>query len=156
MSHNISGVVSAGRFCGLAEYDTAAHELRGGYKLIFMDHHYTEYWAKKLSIAGSLELPASMDPILLPYDRVIAELLKRTTHTPRFAIVWTEYFGGVGDQRAAAYEGEVLLECDGTINSALRQLGASRGEHRDEFDALGLQHIRGNPDAVTQAWTKYP
>ena len=72
-----------------------------------------------------------------------------------FAIVWTEYFGGVGDQRAAAYRGESLLECDGTINSALRRLGVERGQHHDEFAALGLQHIRSIPVAVTRLWADY-
>lgn len=156
MGHNIAGVISAGEFSGLNEYETNAVKLARGYSLVFMDHHYTEHWAHKLGVVGRLELPSVMkDPMLLPYERVIVELLRRTCTADTFAIVWTEYFGGVGDQRGAAYKGTMLLESDGTINGALQRLGVFRGEHQDEFDVLGLQHIRSNPYKTSEAWTKY-
>ena len=69
-----------------------------------------------------------------------------------FAYIETEYCGGEGVQSAGVWRGEGVeltprqQESD-VVNEALRLLGASRGDHHDEFDAIGLGRHR-----ATEAW----
>ncbi|TDB91613.1 hypothetical protein E1264_01290 [Actinomadura sp. KC216] len=71
------------------------------------------------------------------------------------AYVEAEYFGGTGSQVAQVWdgggivlgpvrvdEGERWSEAGSPISQALRRLGAGRGEHFDEFDAVGLGRHR--------------
>ena len=76
------------------------------------------------------------------------------------AYVEADYFGGVGEQRAAVWDAGRLslgplykgvdeaFPAEGSpISQALRYLGVQRGEHYDEFDAVGLLRHRR-----TEAW----
>lgn len=71
------------------------------------------------------------------------------------AYVEAEYFGGAGTQSAQVWEGgETVLgplhvdedepvPADGSpISQALRRLGVLKGDHFDEFDAVGLGRHR--------------
>jgi hypothetical protein len=75
------------------------------------------------------------------------------------AYVEAEFFGGVGEQRAAVWvdgalperslhvaPGESLPDQGSPISQALRQLGVVRGTSVDEFDAVGLQRHRYTED----------
>ncbi|MEU8412035.1 hypothetical protein AB0C24_04570 [Amycolatopsis japonica] len=75
------------------------------------------------------------------------------------AYVEAEYFGGAGTQFAQVWEGgETVLgplhvdedepdPADGSpISQALRRLGALKGDHFDEFDAVGLGRHRDTDD----------
>ena len=127
LGHNISAVIIRGdaELDLLLDYDTVGFAIGQGLSLVWMDHIYTGYWARRLGIEGTLPLPESIDePQLLPHDAVIAELVRVAAGDgARFAVVWTDYFGGVGEQLAAAYIGDQVIETDGTINGALRACG---------------------------------
>lgn len=64
------------------------------------------------------------------------------------AYVETDYFGGAGVQGAAAWVGgkpvlaPSLDEAPGPINTALRAIGLTPEQGRDEFDTLGLGDVR--------------
>jgi hypothetical protein len=74
---------------------------------------------------------------------IVAEL---SVHGP-VAYVETEYFGGVGEQVATAFDDRVrILEC-GSVNNALRAIGVRAAPGRDEWDTLGLSAHRHMPDA---------
>ena len=73
------------------------------------------------------------------------------------AYVEAEYFGGVGEQRAAVWadeavvlgplhapEGRPFPSAGSPISQALRRLGAMAGAAEDEFSAVGLDRHRGN------------
>lgn len=75
------------------------------------------------------------------------------------AYVEADYFGGTGTQSALAWEsGKVIIgplrvavgepsPVDGSpISRALRHLGVARGDHFDEFDAVGLGRHRDTGD----------
>jgi hypothetical protein len=160
VGHNISGVIVKGGVleAALADYDTSAVELLGDLTLVWMDIHYTEYWRHRLGIPERLPLPTSItDQAADPDDAVIAELIRCVAVTPEapFAVVWTDYFGGVGDQRAAVYRRTGVIETDGTINGALRALGVSAGPGVDEFDTVGLSKFRHIPDDLLDRWEAY-
>jgi len=81
-----------------------------------------------------------------------------SAHGP-VAYVEAEYFGGTGEQSAMVWDaGQVVLghlhlaekasvPAVGTpISQALRRLGVAKGDHQDEFDAVGLGRHRDTED----------
>jgi hypothetical protein len=80
------------------------------------------------------------------------------------AYVEADYFGGSGTQSAQVWDGgQAVLgplhlaegkpsPADGSpISQALRQLGVAKGEHFDEFDAVGLGRHRDTDDWLPPA-----
>ncbi|MEM1181530.1 MAG: hypothetical protein AAGM22_24515 [Acidobacteriota bacterium] len=68
-----------------------------------------------------------------------------------YAVIETDYFGGVGEQAAVIYLGEETVFGPergpvGAINKALRRLGVRRTLARDEFDTVGLGNMRRSSD----------
>lgn len=66
--------------------------------------------------------------------------------------VEAEYFGGDGVQASIAWEATLQatrpLVHASAINSALQFLGVKVGDHRDEFDAIGLGKHRDTNDWI--------
>ncbi|MFI5525724.1 hypothetical protein [Streptomyces platensis] len=102
---------------------------------------------------GFWRLPAGFDT-----------LLARWSAAGPIAYVEAEYFGGVGEQRAAVWaDGALALgpldeptkkqfsQAVSPISQALRRLGARRslGEGEDEFAAVGLDRHRNNDDWIS-------
>lgn len=86
-------------------------------------------------------------------SKVIALLMDASKEDP-VAYVETEYFGGEGDQGAVvAREGKVVFgpaAGNGSINAALRLIGAKKATEHDEFDEVGLGRFRRNEDWIEQ------
>ncbi|RSN33590.1 hypothetical protein DL990_16690 [Amycolatopsis sp. WAC 01416] len=86
------------------------------------------------------------------FDRLLAECSRRGA----VAYVEAEYFGGTGTQSAQVWDsGETVFgpqhqaegESGGSpISQALRWLGVVKGDHFDEFDAVGLGRHRDTDD----------
>jgi hypothetical protein len=77
--------------------------------------------------------------------------LEQLSVTGRVAYIETEYFGGVGAQAAAVWDGGKIIfgprQADiGPINDALRVLGITRTQTQDEFDVAGLGRHRQTED----------
>ena len=108
-----------------------------------------------VTVAGAFELdgfwkaPAGFD-----------EALAACSMTGPVAYVKADFFGGAGTQAAQVWDGgEVVLGplqlaegepwsvAGSPVSQALRRLGAVRGNHVDEFDAVGLGRHRH-----TQHW----
>jgi hypothetical protein len=99
---------------------------------------------------------------LAPFTKAPAgfdRLLAACSATGPVAYVEAEFFGGVGTQTAQVWQaGKVVLgplhlaegaspPPTGTpISRALRQLGATREDHYDEFDSVGLGRHRDTED----------
>ena len=71
------------------------------------------------------------------------------------AYIETEYWAGEGEQAALLWErGEIVYgpvkAALGPINDVLRRMGVERGDHHDEFDAVGLGLYRDNEDWIEQ------
>ncbi|MCA9315223.1 MAG: hypothetical protein KDB73_07010 [Planctomycetes bacterium] len=88
-------------------------------------------------------------------------VLARLSEVSPIAYVYTEYFGGVGEQAGVAFvrgeavtrgggRGRVLpwSSSIGPINEALAAIGVVREGSHDEFDAVGLRHYRQTDDWV--------
>lgn len=63
-----------------------------------------------------------------------------------YAIICTDYFGGVGTQWAGVFVGKKLINTEYTINKALSILGVKTQPNFDEFDTVGLSSPRHNPE----------
>jgi hypothetical protein len=105
-------------------------------------------------------VPLSQSLVLLPLSDLPPEsVISEWSSRGPVALVAAEFFGGAGSQRAQVWEqgrsvlGPLVLEEDDTapdvtpIALALRRLGVEKGEHHDEFDAVGLGRHR-----TTSAW----
>ncbi|MEV3857884.1 hypothetical protein AB0J38_26595 [Streptomyces sp. NPDC050095] len=88
-------------------------------------------------------------------------LLAQWSSAGPVAYVEAEYFGGVGEQRAAVWaEGSLALgpldepekrwfsRAVSPISQALRRLGARKSLGEDEFGAVGLDRHRNNEDWI--------
>jgi len=124
-----------------------------GLSLVYITHYVTAYWQARRSLSGHLVTPPSF-PATFPRDRVLHEIAADLTGVPDplYALVMTEYWGGVGEQWAAAYRVPGLEPVvAGSINEALRVLGVTTaaGEY-DEFDTVGLGGVRSTPEHLSR------
>lgn len=86
---------------------------------------------------------------------VLAELAKRISKNTdvEFALIETDYFGGIGNQFASVYT-NVSNEWH-TINQVLKHLGVGRKDQLDEFDTVGLGSIRSRPDELFENYADF-
>lgn len=99
-------------------------------------------------IAETTTLPRSpRDERFVHFGSVLPAILAELSMHGPVAYVETDYFGGVGEQVATAFDRRVrILEC-GRVNEALRAIGVRAAHGRDEWDTLGLSGHRRMPDA---------
>lgn len=89
----------------------------------------------------------------------LGSMLATCSESGPVAYVEADFFGGVGTQSAQVWDrGKVVLgplrvaeeepdpAAGSPISQALRQLGVARGNHFDEFDAVGLGRHRRTED----------
>ena len=149
MAHCISAVILKGHFdLEIAKfYDLLGINLSFDLTMFPIDHYYTACWAKIINVSG--QLPGSKPRnLIFPCDLVIAHLMMRIAQTtePVYAIIETDYFGGIGEQWALVYRGICLANDDITqISPALRFLGVKHQNGMDEFDTVGLANHRSMP-----------
>ncbi|MFE1592053.1 hypothetical protein [Nocardia sp. NPDC058705] len=121
--------------------------LRNELTLFPLTHEYTAYWQATQGVAEQIERSPDM-PRLFPTEgvvRVIAADLTARSH-PSFALVYTDYFAGVGDQWAATCVAGGAIRSVSTINAALRMIGVTATAGLDEFDTIGLGRHRSTPE----------
>lgn len=151
MAHCITAILIRDRFDEEAalRYDLRPVALEQSITLFHITHYYSAYWQSVLRTPGSLDVPVECFKQLLPNEPVLRAMVAEITGRaePTFAILVTDYFGGVGDQCACAFEGERRVTSDrATINEALVVLGVKRRDGLDEFDAIGLGGHRESPE----------
>jgi hypothetical protein len=110
------------------------------------------------AVVEMVALGPKPDRLLDPARRVAPPLAARLAELSRrgpIAYVEAEFFGGSGVQASLVWSGRTivlgpLIETEETwpggseaaINQALRLLGVSKGQHFDEFEAVGLDRHR--------------
>lgn len=151
MGHNISAIIVKGT-CDKRvadQLDLIGIPLGFDLTLFHIDCHYSEYWQDRLKTQGVLKVNAR-SPVPFPRESVIGTLVSKLTHhkTCQYAIIATDYFGGIGSQFANAYLGHEVIDKEvTTINQALQVLGVIPTDSRvDEFDTVGLGKYRSAPD----------
>jgi hypothetical protein len=143
MSHSISAAIVRGETDGevVRELDVKLVPFTPELKLVALEAGYCDHWAAKLDLPGLV----AEEPLL--NTRFVHYLLDKASPGSRFALIETEYCGGLGEQAAAVYEGgECLMAPEraegGPINRALRLLGVQARPGRDEFDTVELVRFR--------------
>lgn len=149
MGHSITAIILKGEFDKdkAKGFDLLHTSLDFGLSLFHIDHYYSACWQHKLNTSGQLAL-SNIDCIIFPREIAISEIIKNisSSENPEYAIILTDYVGGVGNQYA-----NVFVNSDNanrnitTINQALRHLGVRAKNGIDEFDTLGLDKIRSQP-----------
>ncbi|MEM8695864.1 MAG: hypothetical protein AAGE05_07550 [Pseudomonadota bacterium] len=151
MGHSISGVIAPkDTLAGLSgTFGTLRYaELEQGFAFLPLDDSDLG-GIIDFDLADSIGRFGYLTPALLA-------LLEKASTTGGLAYVETEYFGGMGNQGAAAFlDGSVALEPEvgiGSINKALAVLGAKMTSGSfDLFDAIGLDRYRSNRRAQLMA-----
>jgi hypothetical protein len=79
----------------------------------------------------------------LPLEYCFVEKESSIKEGCHYLKIYTDYFGGIGEQSSELYlNGEKLFEYH-TINEGLRKIGVIKG-YSDEFDAINLGNYRSN------------
>lgn len=150
MGHNIKALILKGGYdkTKVTKYDLVPIDLNEeGITMFHITDEYVEYWQHIIINGVSLNSLDTLYPTLFPYSKVLNHIMKQVSSTTcLFAVIQTEYFGGMGEQYACVYEGETIVPMKGTtINEALQLLGVLRLQDLDEFDTLGLSNYRRTP-----------
>ena len=147
MAHHISAILLHGQYDTdkAANFDLKSIPLEFGITMFPLDSNYCDHWAEKLDVKGLL----SERPML--NCKVAHHMINAISDAPLFAVIETDYFGGVGDQAAALYQGssELMQPTSapvGPINEALKKLGIVARSPLDEFDTIGLGNYRNFDD----------
>lgn len=152
MGHNITALILKGKYDKeiAKNYDLVSKEIGFNLTLFHVDHYYSAYWQFKFGLKEYLKTPPT-NYMIFPTELALAEIMKKisTNNDIEFAIISTDYFGGMGSQFASVYKNETLAsESITTISKALEFLGVKREKGLDEFDTVGLGNIRSQPDIL--------
>jgi hypothetical protein len=146
MGHHISAALLKGLFDTkiARDFRLTPRALPQDVTLFPLHYLYSDHWTERLGLEG----PHADHPLL--DGPVVHYLMKRIVNQPFFAVVETNYFGGLGTQSAAVYHGDLVVMPPtlgrGTINQALRHLGVQPQKGADEFDTVGLGNYRDFDD----------
>ena len=135
MGHNITAIITQPPFKDevARKYDLPVIFLPQDFVLIGLEAAHSDHWTEELG----LDYGENTDIIL---DCPVTHHFAREMRLSRYAIIHTDYFGGIGTQFAVVYEqGKVIMETrEGGINAALRRMGVWKMGDLDEFDSIHL------------------
>jgi hypothetical protein len=148
MGHHITALLIKSPFDAAAaqRFDLLPVALTSTLTMFHIDHYYSAYWQSVCGTKGFLDAPLAP---LFPSELVMLAIVRELTGQlePHFAIIRTDYFGGLGEQWAAAYQGERWMTRDNdSINHALAALGVTASPGLDAFDTVGLGRHRSSPE----------
>ncbi len=118
----------------------------GAYVILPLDYRHADIWEKRLGLFSQTERPIAL-------DRDIVHFFARELAMADYVLIDTDYFGGVGEQRAVLYKnGQALFasQAPDAINQVLRRWGVKAENGKDEFDTLGLGKYRFFSDLFDQ------
>ncbi|WNO10621.1 hypothetical protein [Teredinibacter sp. KSP-S5-2] len=147
MGHRIEAIVAKGELdkelLSKFELPCVIHE---GFSIVGLDAGHSDHWAEKLSIPNE-----NSGNIIL--NCPVTHYFAKELGLKEYAIIFTDYFGGFGEQYATVYSaGKVAMEeMEGGINQALRTIGVFKKGGLDEFDTICLGRYR----SFHEHFTKY-
>ncbi len=115
--------------------------IEGRHVIIALNYNHSDFWAKRHGLES-----CSLSKII--HDNPVTFDFARRLGISRFALIQTDYFGGIGEQYATVYDqGQRVLEAtEGSVNSALKAIGVTEANGLDAFDTIGLQQYRDFSD----------
>jgi hypothetical protein len=152
MGHHIQAIVGSKHVLDILQQRFGLSTVVGLNQGLFMLPMLEEFYEALPSAIDTLAWEGEFHFRFL--DAKVVALLIDASKKDAVAYVETEYFGGDGDQGAiVAREGKIVFgpaEGGGSINAALRMIGAKKESAHDEFDAVGLGRFRSNEDWIKQ------
>lgn len=105
--------------------------------IVALDPSHADFWDEKLGFNYERKSEILMDTACTHH--LVNEL-----GLSKFAIIFTDYFGGAGEQEAAVYENgvQIMPPTKDGINRALKMLGVQKNRTNDEFDSINLGKYR--------------
>ncbi len=149
MGHQITAIVTAQSIDEdrAREFDLPVF-VEHGYTIVGLDVAHTDYWTDRLN------LPYTDDNSAIILDCQTTHYFARQLDIKRYAIIHTDYLGGIGDQFAVVYEADrvVMTTTAGGINQALRTIGVKCSPGLDEFDSINLAKYRHFDQYFEKYW----
>ncbi|GAB2198948.1 hypothetical protein [Sessilibacter sp. MAH4] len=138
MGHHIEAMITKGEINSeIAKSFGLPFFYHNGFTIVALFASHIDFWGDKLGIEHD-----SVGEIIC--DCSVSHYFAKNLELNKYAIIMTEYFGGIGEQYASVYsEGETIMpETKDGINEALRKIGVVRANNKDEFDTICLGNYR--------------
>lgn len=138
LSHHIEAITTKG---SIKEELTKPFDipvfLQDGFSIVALYPAHIDYWCKKLDIKYDSKS-------VIFSDCSVTHYFAKKLGLHEYAIIMTEYFGGIGEQYASVYRENQLImpETEGGINKALKLIGVVKKNGKDEFDTIQLNKYR--------------
>ena len=116
--------------------------------IIVLDVCQTDFWIDKLDIEDDQDNDIILNCRLTHY-------FCKELGINHYAIIETDYFGGIGDQNANVYKNDKKQKSSVSINEALEDLGVISKKDLDEFDTLNLSKYRHFEDLYEKYWDNH-
>ena len=102
-----------------------------------------------ITIAKQEDLKENVKYVVLPLNYCFIKNTNDVKEGCKCLTVYTDYFGGLGEQYAELYINGLMVKEYNTINEGLRELNVTKG-YSDEFDAINLGNYRSNDDILIE------
>lgn len=140
MGHNICAIIGHADQANLEpikKYQLAA-AFENGFAIIILFDESMYYWHNKTG----LDMDSESEDI--NWASPLSFFLAEEIGFKQYAIIQTDYFGGIGTQCASLYEDRIAIIKDTSINEVLFALGVSPTEGTDCFDTINLGDYRND------------
>lgn len=147
MGHNICALIGKAPINKdkVREYGLAvAYE--NDFAIVILDWDQMQYWGGRLGYSTESH---SED---IDWDCELSWFWAKELGWPKFAIIQTNYFAGMGEQSACLYNNAIKVIADTNINSVLEALGVVPLPDKDAFDTINLGEYR---NTESYYWTTH-
>lgn len=144
MSHHISGIIFK-KDLHTKSWDGICHvNLPQGYVLVTDEGGIAEQYDPSCKWSSD-RLMDDIEEWRVLVRQVLAKHLKT------YASIWTDYFGGMGEQGGKAWVDGTRVVSGDSINDALVAIGVVKNDDMDEFDTINLGRYR-DADDISSEW----
>ncbi len=139
MGHNICAIIGQKniKIDKIKEFALAT-AFENEFAIVILDFDAMLYLGSKLS----LNMDSESENIEWACE--LSFFISKEIGMQKYAIIQTDYFGGMGDQCASLYEDGKIVVKEKSINEILKKLGVINKEGLNEFDTLNLSEYRNS------------
>jgi hypothetical protein len=120
------------------------------YVVLGLDSAHSDFWSEKLGF------PYTSGDSVVSLDVPVIHHFAKEIGIEEYALIETDYFGGVGEQFAIYYKNEKAIHSSTAKNSiciVLKALGVETLKNDyDEFETVGLHRYRTFEDYFAKYW----
>lgn len=145
MGHAITAIITSQN---INEAKAEAYDLpfvyEKGFCIIFLEALHTDIWTAKIKASENIDLTDEGTAADILLDCKFTHYIAKALGISQFALIETDYFGGIGTQWACVYKNslQTMPTTEGGINQALQKIGVMAEANLDAFDTLNLSNYR--------------